>query len=107
MTEIAPLPDQTRSFLRSTVILSSLVQVVSELIQNSLDANARNLDISTDCDEWSCCVQDDGDGISKDNLDIIANSSRHSTSKTYTHSGTFGFRGEGIALTFPDNLIRF
>ena len=106
MSGIAPLPPQTRSILRSTIILPSLVSLVSELIQNSLDANASNLEISIDCEEWSCSVQDDGGGISKDDLDVIANtdqpgiSSRYSTSKTHGTSNayptTLGFRGEGM-----------
>ena len=99
--EIAPLPPRTRAILRSTVILASLVQVVSELIQNSLDANARSIQVGIDCDEWSCWVQDDGTGFTIDDLESLANnckadSMRYSTSKV---SGgdhvSFGFRGEG------------
>jgi Histidine kinase-, DNA gyrase B-, and HSP90-like ATPase len=112
MAAIAPLPLHTRSILRSTIILTSLVQLVSELIQNSLDANARSIDVGIDCDEWSCVVQDDGDGMSKNDLDVIANveqpgstSSRYSTSKSFvvsdTEPGTLGFRGEGTNLSFP------
>jgi len=99
--EIAPLPPRTRSILRSTVILSSLVQVVSELIQNSLDANARSIQVGIDCDEWSCWVQDDGTGFTIDNLESLSNdckadSMRYSTSKVSGGDHTsFGFRGEG------------
>jgi len=99
--EIAPLPPRTRSFLRSTVILSSLVQVVSELIQNSLDASSRSIQIGIDCDEWSCWVQDDGTGFTIDDLESLANnckadSMRYSTSKVPGGDhASFGFRGEG------------
>ena len=99
--EIAPLPPRTRSFLRSTVILSSLVQVVSELIQNSLDASARSIQVGIDCDEWSCWVQDDGTGFAIDDLESLANnckadSMRYSTSKVSGGDhASFGFRGEG------------
>ena len=99
--EIAPLPPRTRSFLRSTVILSSLVQVVSELIQNSLDASARSIQVGIDCDEWSCWVQDDGAGFTIDDLESLANncksdSMRYSTSKVSGGDhASFGFRGEG------------
>lgn len=101
--EIAPLPQRTRSILRSTVILTSLVQVVSELIQNSLDANARSIQVGIDCDDWSCWVQDDGTGFTIDNLELLANncktgSMRHSTNKDPDDGHTsFGFRGEGMA----------
>jgi len=98
---IALLPPRTRSILRSTVILASLVQVVSELIQNSLDANARSIQVGIDCDEWSCWVQDDGTGFTIDNLESLANdcktdSMRYSTSKVPGgNHASFGFRGEG------------
>ena len=107
--EIAPLPQRTRSILRSTVILSSLVQVVSELIQNSLDANARSIQVAIDCDEWSCWVQDDGIGFTIDDLESLANnckvdSMRYSTSKvTGGDQASFGFRGEGEP--FVDRLV--
>ena len=99
--EIAPLPQRTRSILRSTVILTSLVQVVSELIQNSLDANARSIQVGIDCDDWFCWVQDDGVGFTIDSLELLANSCkvdsmRYSTSKVSDGDHTsFGFRGEG------------
>lgn len=68
---IEPLPDVTRSKLRSTQILTSLSQIVSELLQNSLDAGARQIDIGVDCEEWNCWVRDDGSGMSKDGMDIL------------------------------------
>ena len=68
---ITELPPPTRAKLRSTQILSSLLQIVSELLQNALDANARHVDIGVDCEEWACWVRDDGVGISKDALDVI------------------------------------
>jgi hypothetical protein len=50
-------------------------QVVSELLQNSLDAGARQIDIGIDCEEWSCWVRDDGVGIGKDGLSILGKGS--------------------------------
>lgn len=97
---IAPLPHPTRSILRSTIILASLVQLVSELIQNSLDAQCQSIEIGVDCDDWSCFVQDDGHGISKDDLDVLAHPeqpSRYCTSKSHgADLVTLGFRGEGM-----------
>lgn len=99
--EITPLPQRTRSILRSTVILSSLVQVVSELVQNSLDAKARSIQVGIDCDDWSCWVQDDGTGFTVDDLESLANNCkadamRYSTSKVSDGDHvSFGFRGEG------------
>ncbi|KAJ7741084.1 hypothetical protein B0H16DRAFT_1565880 [Mycena metata] len=102
---IEPLPDVTRSKLRSTQILTSLSQIVSELLQNSLDAGARQIDIGVDCEEWTCWVRDDGSGMSKDGMDILGTgleAGRYGTSKAYAPDSlddlsTFGFRGEALA----------
>jgi DNA mismatch repair protein MLH3 len=69
---VEPLPAETRSNLRSTQILTCLAQIVSELLQNSLDAGARHVEISVDCEEWSCWVRDDGKGISKNGMNMLA-----------------------------------
>ncbi|KAJ7930132.1 hypothetical protein B0H13DRAFT_1963442 [Mycena leptocephala] len=68
---IEPLPEVTRTKLRSTQILTSLSQIVSELLQNSLDAGAHQIDVGVDCEEWTCWVRDDGSGMSKDGMDIL------------------------------------
>ena len=74
-SDIRHLPPPTRAKLRSTQILSSLSQIVSELLQNALDAEARHVDVGVDCEEWTCWVRDDGVGISKDALDVIGGGS--------------------------------
>ena len=69
--EIGRLASSTQSKLRSTQILTSLPQIVSELIQNSLDANPSQIHVGLDCKEWTCWVQDDGYGISKEDLENL------------------------------------
>ena len=68
---IQQLPPPTQTRLRSTQILTSLTQIVSELLQNSLDANPQRVDVGVDCEEWECWVTDDGVGISRDALSVI------------------------------------
>ncbi|KAI0751023.1 hypothetical protein C8Q80DRAFT_1099789 [Daedaleopsis nitida] len=102
---IASLSASTKSKLRSTQILTSLPQLVSELVQNSLDADARHIEVSIDPEEWECWVRDDGVGISRDSLAVLARGSeagRYGTSKAYTPASlsdvrSFGFRGEALA----------
>ncbi|KAI0638404.1 hypothetical protein C8Q77DRAFT_1276186 [Trametes polyzona] len=102
---IVPLPSSTQSRLRSTQILTSLPQLVSELIQNALDAGARTVDVSLDPEEWECSVRDDGHGIPRDGLAILTGGpqdGRYGTSKAYSPASlddvsTFGFRGEALA----------
>jgi signal transduction histidine kinase len=69
--EIERLAPSTQTKLRSTQILTSLPQIVSELIQNSLDANPSQIHVGLDCKEWTCWVQDDGFGISKEDLESL------------------------------------
>lgn len=72
------LPTSTQARLRSSQILTSLPQLVSELAQNSLDAGARRIEVGVDCDEWACWVRDDGCGMSKTDLDALLNTGRYS-----------------------------
>lgn len=66
------LPPSTQSKIRSTQILTSLPQVISELVQNSLDAGASHIDVGVDCEDWACWVRDDGCGIARDDFDALA-----------------------------------
>ncbi|KAG6850891.1 hypothetical protein H0H93_006717 [Arthromyces matolae] len=72
MARIEKLDIPTRVKLRSSQILTSLPQIVTELVQNSIDAGATNIDVGVDCEEWVCWVRDDGAGISRDSLAILA-----------------------------------
>ncbi|KAF8897803.1 hypothetical protein BD779DRAFT_1465906 [Infundibulicybe gibba] len=80
---IEKLSEATRARLRSTQILSSLPEIVSELVQNALDADAHHIEIGVDCSEEG-----------RYSMAIV-------TSKLYAEGGlinslsTFGFRGEG------------
>ena len=77
---IRHLPSTTQAKLRSTQILTSLPQVVSELVQNSLDAGAKRIELGVDCEEWSCWVRDDGCGMSKSELTSLIDTGRYSES---------------------------
>jgi len=99
---LQPLSEPVRTRLRSTQLLTSLPQIVSELVQNSLDASASHIDIGVDSQEWECWVKDDGHGIARNSLDTLSKNheaGRYHTSKAHDLStleeiGTFGFRGE-------------
>jgi DNA mismatch repair protein MLH3 len=83
---LRPLSEPVRTRLRSTHILTSLPQVVSQLVQNSLDASASHIDIGVDCQEWECWVKDDGNGIPRSGLGTLSKSyeaGRYSMSSLY------------------------
>ncbi|KAJ3574792.1 hypothetical protein NP233_g1526 [Leucocoprinus birnbaumii] len=97
--------EPTQAKLRSTQILTTLPQIVSELLQNALDAQARHIDVGINYEDWMCWVRDDGSGISKQDIERFCaehDSMRYRTSKDYvlesTNSvSTYGFRGEALA----------
>lgn len=70
--KLTRLDEPTQARIRSTQILTTLPQIVSELVQNSLDAKANNISIGINCEEWTCWVRDDGLGISKQDLEIFS-----------------------------------
>ncbi|KAL1708554.1 hypothetical protein EV121DRAFT_287423 [Schizophyllum commune] len=99
------LSEATQTRLRSTQILTSLPQLVSELVQNSLDAGAHHVDVGVNCEEYGCWVRDDGCGMGRQDLDALAvggGGERYVSSKVYApdqigEQATFGFRGEALA----------
>lgn len=89
--DVARLPPATQALLRSTVILTSIPQLVSELVQNSIDAGARHIDISVNPPDWSCWVRDDGCGISSLDLSFIGKEG---------DAGRHGTHSHGLGLPF-------
>lgn len=75
--------------------------VVKELIENGLDAGAKNIRISVDSGGKSkIVVEDDGKGISSEDLSVAV--LPHTTSKIKKYEdlfeiNSFGFRGEALA----------
>nr|XP_019045853.1 hypothetical protein I302_06244 [Kwoniella bestiolae CBS 10118]OCF24783.1 hypothetical protein I302_06244 [Kwoniella bestiolae CBS 10118] len=110
MEPITPLPTPTSTALRSSFIIPTLPQILSELIQNSLDAGSRHLDISI-ClikGSESIRVRDDGCGIGEQGLRKVGK--RFRTSKTLNESnlgsvGSYGFRGEALSSIASLSLL--
>lgn len=73
--QIKLLPISTRSQLRSSQILTSLPQLVSELVQNALDAGATQIDVGVEPHEWTCWVWDNGNGMTMDGMALLAKGS--------------------------------
>ncbi|MCJ1469680.1 DNA mismatch repair protein [Pseudocyphellaria aurata] len=61
--QILPLSAETVAQIKSSTAITSLSSVVIGLVENSLDAGARKIEISVDFRRGHCTVEDDGCGI--------------------------------------------
>src|SRR2546422_6103415 len=100
MSRIRLLPDTVASQVAAGEVVERPACVVKELIENSTDAGARNIEISIHGGGMSLvCVIDDGSGMDRD--DALLSLERHATSKIRSAAdlqavGTLGFRGEAL-----------
>ena len=60
---ILPLPPEVAAQIKSSITITSLSIVVLGLLANSLDADARRVDINVDLRRGAASVEDDGIGI--------------------------------------------
>lgn len=98
---IRVLPPEVASQIAAGDVVERPASVVKELVENALDAGARQISIMTkDAGRGMIEVSDDGIGIPAKDLPLTV--SRHATSKLSTaddlfHIQTLGFRGEALA----------
>ncbi|XP_028943168.1 PMS1 protein homolog 1-like [Antrostomus carolinensis] len=94
------LPAETIRLLSSSQVITSVVSVVKELIENSLDANATNIDIKLENYGFNKIeVRDNGNGIKVADVPVMAvkhYTSKISSSEDLERLTTYGFRGEAL-----------
>jgi len=101
MGRIKILPEEIASKIAAGEVIQRPESVVKELIENSIDAGAKNITvILKDAGKTLIQVVDDGCGMDED--DAILAFERHATSKIETYEDlenirTLGFRGEALA----------
>ncbi|XP_070277779.1 PMS1 protein homolog 1 isoform X2 [Myotis yumanensis] len=94
------LPTATVRLLSSSQIITSVVSVVKELIENSLDAGATSIDVKLENYGFDKIeVRDNGEGIKATDAPVMA--MKYYTSKINSHEDlenltTYGFRGEAL-----------
>uniref|UniRef100_A0A8C7PWN2 PMS1 homolog 1, mismatch repair system component n=1 Tax=Oncorhynchus mykiss TaxID=8022 RepID=A0A8C7PWN2_ONCMY len=94
------LPADTVRLLSSCQVITSVVNVVKELLENSLDAGALSIDIKLENYGFDRIeIRDNGSGIKAADTAVMA--VQHYTSKICSHDdlehlATYGFRGEAL-----------
>lgn len=101
MNKIKVMPTSLANKIAAGEVIENLASVIKELIENSIDAQARKIDINLiDSGMQLMQVIDNGVGMSKDDLSLAIQ--EHASSKLVSeydlfNIGTLGFRGEALA----------
>ncbi|NXG75430.1 PMS1 protein, partial [Baryphthengus martii] len=94
------LSAETIRLLSSSQVITSVVSVIKELIENSLDASATNIDIKLENYGFNKIeVRDNGNGIEVSDVPVMAvkhYTSKISSSEDLERLTTYGFRGEAL-----------
>lgn len=96
---IQVLPQTLINQIAAGEVVENMASAVKELVENSLDAGARRIEVSLENNLRDAIVADDGSGMDRQDAELSLQ--RHATSKIRTSEDLFnlhtrGFRGEAV-----------
>ncbi|XP_049960832.1 PMS1 protein homolog 1-like [Schistocerca serialis cubense] len=98
---VALLPSSTIRLVTTTQVITTVSSVVKELIENSLDAGATNIEVRLERNGLEKIeIKDNGCGIKPSDVANVCLSSYTSKIQNYSDLGTlstYGFRGEALS----------
>lgn len=109
MNSIKRLPDKVSNKIAAGEVIERPASVVKELVENSIDADSKTIDIRiNEGGKELIQVIDDGFGMTMQDAEIALK--RFSTSKIFSfedleHLATFGFRGEALSSIASVSLL--
>jgi DNA mismatch repair protein MLH3 len=103
---IALLPTDVQAQIRSSSQIRSLTDAVEELVRNSLDADAQNIQVQVDFRRGYCCVVDNGSGIQPAAFDIAGCLAQNNCTSKRNQTGCYGHRGQSLAALSALSLLR-
>ena len=107
---IKPLPERVINKIAAGEVIERPAAVVKELIENSIDSDAKRIDVVIEkAGAKLIKVIDDGCGIPEDQIEIAF--SRHATSKIRAFDdlyalNSYGFRGEALPSVASVSRLR-
>lgn len=104
------LPVEVVSLIAAGEVIESPASVLKELIENSLDAGAKNIDIELlKAGKELIRVKDDGCGMSKEDLRLSVfphSTSKISASEDLYSLSSYGFRGEALYSAYSVSKLK-
>ena len=100
MGKIAVMPSRLANMIAAGEVIERPSSIIKELVENSLDAHAKNIEVEIfNAGRSKIIVRDDGDGMDKDDAELAF--TRHASSKLLDEYQLFkiktmGFRGEAL-----------
>lgn len=100
MGKIRILDESVSNIIAAGEVVENPASMIKELLENSLDADSKNIIIEVKNGGRDVKISDDGIGMSKE--DLLLSTERHATSKISEKEdifnlSTYGFRGEALS----------